>query len=226
MTLPRSLGFQLLAGGSVYPLRDLGAWGLGIWIDAPDEPEWTQGKTVEGTLLAADARYPVKLVVRHRTGRLCGFRFVERESALVEQIERWLGPARLGNQLGADPEELPEVDGFRRMVFADRKGDVEVIVTFAPESGMLEGCEVRWGDRFVRRFRNAPAVGGRLKPNARLGDGASGERERAPVLTEWLREAACLLVAGPVSLGGTTLWRFLELGEADRWPGAPQRKAA
>lgn len=226
MTLPRTLGFQLLAGGAVYPLRDLGVWGLGVWMDAAVQPEWASGTAVEGTLLAGDVRYPLKLVVRHRTGRLCGFRFVDRDPMLAEQLDRWLEPARLGNQLSAEGEELAEADGYRRMLFADAKSQVEVIVTYAPDTGMLQGCEVRWGERFVRRFRNAPAVGGRLKPNAKLSEGVTGERERSAVLTEWLREAACLLVAGPASLAGTVLWRFLELGEADRWPSAPQRRAA
>lgn len=226
MTLPRMLGFQLLAGGAVYPLRDLGAWGLGVWMDATAQPDWTSGKAVDATLVAADTRYPLKLVVRHRTGRLCGFRFVDRDPALAEQLDRWLEPARQGSELDPEGDELSEHDGYRRVRFASPKSDVEVIVSFAPDSGVLQGCEVRWGERFVRRFRNAPAVSGRLRPNARLADGVTGEKERTPVLTEWLREAACLLVAGPAPLHGTVLWRFLELGEAERWPAAPQRRAA
>lgn len=195
-------------------------------MDASAHPEWTSGKTIEGTLVAGDTRYPLKLVVRHRTGRLCGFRFVDRDAAFAEQLERWLEPARLGHEIESEGDELPEAEGYRRVRFASAKNDVEVIVTYAPETGLLHGCEVRWGERFVRRFEHAPPVGGRLKPGARLAEGVTGERERSAVLTEWLREAACLLVAGPASLAGSVLWRFLELGEADRWPSAPQRKAA
>ncbi len=226
MTLPRSLGFQLLAGGAVYPLRDIGAWGLGVWMDASAQPEWSAGKIIEGTLLAGDVRYPLKLTVRHRTGRLCGLRFADREAGFAEQLERWLEPARLGSQLGAQGEEIPATDGYRRVRFADRISNVEVIVTYVPETGELQGCEIRWGEKFVRRFRNMPAVGGRIKDDAYLADGASGEIDRGAALTEWLREAACLLVAGPANLAGTMLWRFLELGESDRWPGAHVRRAA
>ena len=226
MTLPRSLGFQLLAGGAVYPLRDLGAWGLGVWMDASAQPEWGTGKIIEGTLLAGDVRYPLKLTVRHRTGRLCGLLFADREVGFAEQLDRWLEPARLGSQLTSEGDEIIESDGYRRIRFANKKGTVEVIVTYAPESGDLQGCEVRWGEKFVRRFRNAPAVGGRMKADSHLADGVKGERDRSAAMTEWLREAACLLVAGPANLAGTVLWRFLELGESDRWPGAHIRKAA
>lgn len=219
VTLPEKSDFHLRTEEGSFPVRDLGAGGLGVWLPKDRLHAWSPGREVEAELRHAGKTHVVRLLVRHRGMRLAGFCFHNLAGDLAKQLETWLEPARLASQLevlvGA-PATDP-VSGYNRLWLANADGDAQLLFWFNGSPPLAAGILAAYGDRWIFRERGKPVITGKFDRGARW-DGAFGpppphQKEGKPASANVVAEAARFLLSAPAPVPGRALWHFLESGE-------------